>query len=277
MKHSYRFCAFADEAGTEMDDQIKALQENKIGLLEIRGVNGKNISTLTTAEVMEVKRQLDNSGIKLWSVGSPLGKINITDDFAPHMDLFNHMLETAQILEATCIRLFSFYIPKNEADRYRDTVLERLLCFYNASKSSGITLCHENETGIYGDIAARCLDIHKNIPWLKAVFDPANFILSGQDVAEAWEMLSEYTYYLHIKDALPSGKVVPAGEGAGCIKMLLDSFAGKGSGVLTLEPHLKVFAGFNDLQKGTRDMGEMIYPSQRAAFDAAMEALKKLI
>ena len=48
------------------------------------------------------------------------------------------------------------------------------------AKGSGIVLCHENEKGIYGDIASRCAEIHRELPALKAVFDPANFIQCGQ-------------------------------------------------------------------------------------------------
>lgn len=95
--------------------------------------------------------------------------------------------------------------------------MERLERFLEASAGSGVTLCHENEKGIYGDTAARCADIHQTLPAFKAVFDPANFIQCGQDTAEAWERLSPYVEYLHIKDALSDGTVVPAGKGIGRI------------------------------------------------------------
>ena len=42
--------AFADEASPMLDEQIKALQEEEISLIELRGVDGKNVSGLTIEE-----------------------------------------------------------------------------------------------------------------------------------------------------------------------------------------------------------------------------------
>ena len=136
-------------------------------------------------------------------------------------------------------------------------------------------MCHENEKGIYGDIATRCEEIHKNVPELKAIFDPANFIQSGQNTTEAWEKLSPYVEYMHIKDALENGHVVPAGKGIGNLPYLLSKYKGE---VLTLEPHLSVFSGFEKLEGNQKtQMDEYSYPSSRAAFDAAVNALKELL
>ena len=93
--------------------------------------------------------------------------------------------------------------------------------FVDVAKSYDIKICHENEKGIYGDNATRCLDIHKAIPELGGIFDPANFVQCKQDTLEAWEMLKSYVKYLHIKDANELGKVVPAGEGIGNVEKSL--------------------------------------------------------
>ena len=47
--------AFADEAGSAVSEQIKALRENGMTHLEVRGVNGKNIVDLTLEEAKELK------------------------------------------------------------------------------------------------------------------------------------------------------------------------------------------------------------------------------
>lgn len=275
----FTLCAFADEAGADINDQIKALNENEIPCLEVRGVGNKNISQLTIPDAKELKKQLNNNGVRVWSIGSPLGKIGIKDDFAPHLDLFKHTLELAHTTEAECIRLFSFYIPEGEdAAVYRDEVMERLSQFCQVAKGSNVALCHENEKGIYGDIATRCLDIHKQVPELNAVFDPANFIQCSQDTLEAWELLAPYVKYMHIKDAKPDGLVVPAGKGNGNIPQILEKYKLQGGNVLTLEPHLSVFSGLDTLENGEKSaVNEYAYPSQRVAFDAGVSALKLLI
>ena len=199
-----RLCAFADEADPMIDGQIDALKANGISLLEIRGVDKKNISTITVEEAKNIRSKLDANGISVWSLGSPAGKIKINDDFGKETDTFKRMLDVGAILNAKCIRLFSFYGTETK-DEYFDEVCERLDKYVELCKPYGIIPCHENEKGIYGEDAAHCLRIHKAVEGLKAVFDPANFVQANQDTLEAWNMLEEYVYYGHIKDADENG------------------------------------------------------------------------
>ncbi|MGN0492457.1 MAG: sugar phosphate isomerase/epimerase family protein, partial [Acutalibacteraceae bacterium] len=167
----------------------------------------------------------------------------------------------------------------NPAD-YREEVIERLGKFLDLAKGTGITLCHENEKGIYGDIPERCLEIHRALPQMPAIFDPANYIQCGADTLEGWKMLSGYVKYLHIKDALADGSVVPAGKGVGNLPFILDDFRKNGGKCVTIEPHLTVFEGLSALEKeGDKSVvGEVYrYPSTTAAFKAAADALKELI
>ena len=272
---NFKLCAFADEADKSIDKQIEAMLENGIRFLEIRGVDGENISDITVEKAKEVFKKLDSNGISVWSVGSPYGKIKITDDFALHLDKFKHGLELAMALGARRMRIFSFFVPCDKADKYADEVMERIDAFRNAAKGSGVLLCHENEKGIYGDIADRCVRIHKAFADIKSVFDPANFIQCGQNTKEAWEKLAPYVEYMHIKDALEDGKVVPAGKGIGNIPWLVERYKGE---VLTLEPHLSVFKGLEALEGGKKTViDEYRYQSQRIAFDVAVSALKSII
>ncbi len=271
----YKLAAFADEVSGNIADQIKAMKENGVSYLEIRSVDGENVSDISAEKAKQVKQQLDDSGIAVWSVGSPYGKIGIGDDFAAHLDKFKRGLELAEILGTNHIRLFSFYVPAGKEENYKDEVMSRLEQFLIAAKGCNVVLCHENEKGIYGSSALRCEEIHKNFPDLKAVFDPANFVQCGQDTIEAWEKLSPYVEYMHIKDAMPDGSVVPAGKGAGNLPYLLERYKGN---VLTIEPHLSVFEGFEKLEaQGKTKQGEYRYSSSWEAFSAAVNALKELI
>lgn len=274
----FTLAAFADEAGSDVEVQIRALQENGVPCLEIRGVGDKNVTALTVDEAKELKKRLDDAGISVWSIGSPLGKISVGDEFAPHLDTFKHTLELSRVLGAGNIRMFSFFCPKGETAYCRDIVFERLHQFCAAAQGSGITLCHENEKGIYGDTADRCLDILQNFPAIKAVYDPANFLQCGEDTIRAWELLEPYIAYMHVKDVREDGVVVPAGQGHGRIPELLERYEKIGGQVLTLEPHLAVFKGLDALENGEKTkIGEFEYPSQRDAFDAAVNALKGLL
>lgn len=271
-------CAFADEADADRLGQIKALTENRIPYLEIRGVDGVNIADLSREAALRFKSELDAAGIKVWSIGSPAGKTNIHDDFDKALEQFNRLLDMAEIFEAKRIRLFSFYGTDGK-EEYFEEVCRRLNIFCDLCDEKGIIPCHENEKGIYGDIASRCLALHRAVPRLKAVFDPANFIQCGQDVMEAWEMLASYVEYGHIKDAMPDGRIVPPGDGIGHLSEYLPLFAAQGGEVLTLEPHLAEFVGLKALEgDGERsEVGGLKFENNRAAFDHAVYKLKEIL
>ena len=246
---AFRIAAFADEAAASLAGQISAMEQNGVSLLEIRGIDGENISQISAQKAREIRRRLDDAGIGVWSIGSPFGKIGIDDPFEAHLDGFKRCLEAAEFLGCGHFRLFSFY-----GEKRLDDVCERLRQFIEAAEGSGVLLCHENEKGIYGDVAVRCL--------------------CGQPTRPAWELLAPWVEYMHIKDALPDGSVVPAGKGAGELPWLLERYAGE---VLTVEPHLTVFEGFEQLEAGRKTERAYTYPDARTAFSAAVSALRDII
>ena len=273
--------AFADEASPNIDEQITALKRNGLDGLEIRNVDGVNVSDITLEKAKEVKTKLDANGLITWSIGSPIGKIDIEkDDFKAHLEKLKHTLEIADILESKNIRMFSFYMPEGkDVLDYKNEVIDRLGQMCEIAKAYNVFLCHENEKGIYGDIPERCLEIHKAIPELKGIFDPANFVQSNSDTLEAWDMLKDYIYYMHIKDAKIDGTVVPAGMGDGNVEKVVKNFIEKGGNSFTIEPHLTVFEGFSHLErKGeTSVITEYGYPDSNTAFDTACNAFKGLL
>lgn len=276
--------AFADEAGGGLLSQIRALKENNLTHIEPRGLDYGNISDYTEADCREMKMILDYNGIGVSALGSPFGKINIEDDFAPHFEKFKRGVENACILGTNNIRMFSFYFTQGQnPDDYRDEVFARLEQFCDYSLKSGIWCCHENEKGIYGDNEIRCLDILKTLNGkIKGVFDPANFVQCGVQILPAYELLKDYIEYMHIKDCrYEDGFVVPPGKGDACLQQLLALFAQKdGNRFLTLEPHLKVFDGLKDLEPdgGEASVSERFtYPTNRDAFNAAADALHGLL
>ena len=270
--------AFSDEASPNIDNQIQALLKNRLQGMEIRNVDGTNISDITKEKAKEVKSKLDASGLKVWSIGSPIGKIGITDSFKEHLEKFKHTLQIAEILNAKNLRMFSFFIPKDKsADLYTEKVFERIEKFAEIAKDYDITLCHENEKGIYGDNAERCLEIHKQFPTIKAVFDPANFVQCGVDTLKAWELLKNYVHYLHIKDALSDGFVVPACKGIGNVEKITKDFMARGGKNFTIEPHLTVFSGFEALENGEELRTHYKFSSNDIAFDTACESFKTLL
>ena len=273
--------AFADEASPMLDEQIKALQEEGVSLIELRGVDGKNVSNLTLEEAAAVKAKLDAAGIRLSALGSPYGKANLGVAFDEHLALFKHGLELCKVLDCKRIRMFSFYPAegKSMADS-REEVLRRLEIMVSLAEEAGVQLVHENEKGIYGDNTARNADLLNVFgKRLGFAFDPANFIQCGVNTLEAYDALHERITYMHIKDAfLSDGAVVCAGHGDGNVPEILRRLNAEREGevILTVEPHLTVFKGLNDLQDEELKHHES-YPDSRTAFHAAVQALKVIL
>lgn len=277
---NFKISAFADEAGSMIDAQIAAMKRNGVVGLEMRQVDGENVSSITVEKAKEVKTKLDDAGLVTWSMGSPIGKIDIVSgDFAAELDKLKHTIELANVLGAQNIRMFSFYMPEGkDPAEYRNEVLDRLAKMAEIAQGTGVTLCHENEKGIYGDIPERCVEIHKAVAQIAGVFDPANYVQCGQDTWHCWELVNPYIKYMHIKDARKDGFVVPAGHGEGQVARLLEAYSAKGGEWLTIEPHLTLFSGLAALEReGEKSqVGEHVYETADAAFDAACSALKAL-
>lgn len=245
---------FADEISPDLDEQLATLAAEELRYLELRGVWGKNVLKLSDGELARVREALARAGVKVSSIGSPIGKIGIGDDFAPHLADFQRALRVARELDAPFIRIFSFFIPPGEGPaRHRDAVLSRLGQIVREAEGSGVTLLHENEKEIYGDTPARCLDLVQAIdsPALRVAWDPANFVQCGvRPHSEGYELLRPYIAYVHVKDALrDSGRVVVAGEGDGEIGQTVAALRASGfDGFFSLEPHLQhagAFSGFS--------------------------------
>ncbi|HUY99989.1 MAG TPA: sugar phosphate isomerase/epimerase [Thermomicrobiaceae bacterium] len=246
--------AFGDEIAEDLSEQNRVLEAESIRYLDLRAAWGRNVLDLTDDDLATIRRELGARGMRVATIGSPIGKLPVTDPFAPHLARFRRALEVAQALEAPVIRIFSFYVPEGEDPaRHRDEVLARLSALVDAARDSGVTLLHENEKGIYGDVPSRCLDLLATVddPLLRAIWDPANFVQCGvRPHDEGYAALRPYLAAVHVKDAVrATGEVVPAGQGDGQLAETLRALRDSGfDGVFALEPHLLhggAFGGFS--------------------------------
>ncbi len=269
---------FSDEISSNVQEQFKVLNKLNIKFFEPRGIDGKNISTLTDNEAEILKGKMEQYNIKASSIGSPIGKIKISDDFAPHFELFKRVVALAKALDSKYIRIFSFYADGGWNDTKRMEVLSRLKMMIEYAREKGVVLLHENEKGIYGDTTNRCLDLMNELYCdnFRAVFDPANFVQCGEDTKKAYEAMKPYIEYMHIKDAKPDGEAVPSGFGAGNIEYILkELFANGYNGFLSLEPHLGDFEGLAGLEQGK--ITEGLPEGGEGTFTLAYNALKDIL
>ena len=246
---------FADEISPELDEQLETLAQESISCMELRSVWNTNVLDLTDEELQKIKSAAAERGIGISSIGSPIGKVPVTDPLGPHLHRFRRALHAAHVMQTPYVRVFSFFIPEGqEPARYREEVIGRMGIMAGEAQDSGVTLLHENEKKIYGDVPTRCVEILSGVdsPALRAAWDAANFVQCGvgHPYEEGYESLQPYIEYVHVKDALSGlGTVVPAGEGDGQLPETLSALRASGfDGFFSLEPHLAssgTYSGFS--------------------------------
>lgn len=262
-----RLSIFSDEAGDSLSEQIKALKENDLLYTDIRNVGGVNVLKFTLDEAKEYKKALSAEGLGVSCIGSPLGKRDACtfEEFKADLD---KIIEMAKIFETDKIRLFSFYNFKGN----EEMIIDCLGAAVEYAKPHAIKLYHENELGIYGDSPKDCRYIVDSTG-CECIFDPANFVLAGHDIAEAEKLLLPLSDFYHVKDGRYSGEIVPAGYGDGNLKSLLAN----DNVTLTIEPHLFEFGGLANLVDHGLKKSEFAYATPREAFDAGVAAVKAIL
>jgi 3-dehydroshikimate dehydratase len=237
--------AFADEISPDLDEQIAVLQSERIQYIDLRSVWGVNVLDLSDQQVVNVKQKLEEQGIKVAAIGSPIGKVPLDSPFTEHLQRFERSLVVAKMLNTSYIRLFSFYPPQTQqVDQvaFQQEAIKRLYEMTARARAANIVLLHENEKGIYGDTIAHCVDLLQNIDdkYFRAAFDPANFLQCAQiPYPNAYLALQPWLEYVHVKDVRPDETLVVAGEGAARWPELLERLRQDGyDGFFALEPHL---------------------------------------
>lgn len=251
-----KLAVFADEISPDLDVQIEHCLKNGVLHVELRGVAGKNVLDFDQAMRTEIKRKLADNGLTVIGIGSPIGKVKLSDPFDAHFERFKVAVELTEFFNAPFLRIFSYYPAEGSTHdelvrKGRDEVIRRMQRKVDYVKGRKLVLLHENETAIYGEKARQCLELHQSVPslQLRAAFDFANFLQAMEDPLECWRLLKSYTIHFHIKDVtLATGAIVPAGQGDGHIgEILKDAYKNGYRGFLSIEPHLAAhgqFSGF---------------------------------
>jgi len=267
----FKISAFGDEIDNDIEEQARVLQEEGIKYLELRVWGDVTLPELPREELDRMKRVLNDHGLHVSDIASPIGKSMITDDFDEQFALFKTYVSLAEFFETRMVRVFSYYCAQDKPpEDFGSEVIERMRRKTDYASRRNITLIMENERWLYGNIGARCREILESVnsPHLRLAFDPQNFLAeSEKPFDENFEILSNYIAHVHIKD----GKLnepdtfLFAGEGDGQLRQILGALKKRNyQGFLSLEPHLGIFGGADRKARTT-------------LFREAHAALKKLV
>jgi sugar phosphate isomerase/epimerase len=252
---------FADEAGSDIDTQIKAVKELGWEHLECRNVGDKNLTLISDPEFDVACEKLSTAGIKVSCFGSGIANWakKLSDSPDSSYDEMKKAIPRMQRLGTKMIRIMSFALPSPvplSDTAARKEAMKRLSRLVAMAEEGGVICVHENCAGWAGqsiDHTRAMLDEIKS-PSLKLVFDTGNPVgdkdVRGnepyrfQDSWEFYRAVREQIAYIHIKDAIEkNGKADYCfpGEGTGCVKRILIDLRSRGyDGGLSIEPHLAV-------------------------------------
>ena len=245
------YSGISDEAGQNIDDQIRAHKELGWNHIELRMVDGKNITQIDDALFDEVCGKLEDAGIQCSCFGSAVANWArpITTDPQVDIDDLAQAIPRMQKMKTPFIRVMSY--PNDEKNpmeepAWRDEAIKRMKVMAKMAEDGGIVLVHENCSG-WGGLSAENSNIllgEVNSPALKVVFDTGNPVTYGQDSWDYYKTVEKDIVYVHVKDAKRTETVGEeiycyCGEGDGRVKDILADLLKNGyEGGVSIEPHL---------------------------------------
>ncbi len=276
------FSAFADEAGDSCEQQIAALKRGGMNYIDLRGIDGYNITELPVEQAKTVKTKLDDAGIKVNMYGSPIGKIDIADDLQIDLDKLSHLAKMRDVFGATAVRIFSYYNKKNNQpkDVWQAESLRRLEALARHAGQLGLVLYHENESGIFGDAGddVQVLAQLRDGKTFKLIYDFANYIRTGEDGYDTWQKCKDNTDCFHFKDQKKSGEHVPMGQGdTDAEKIVTEAVTAGFDGPVVLEPHLRHSAAVLATHASGQGMQALKDMPQEDVFQVAVEGAIKFM
>ena len=241
--------AFVDEVSSDLSKQVQTLKDLNLGYIDLRSVDGKYVKDFTDHEVEQIRKTLCLNGIQVACIGSQIGKSSIDSPSYKILADFARVVEIGKALGTNRIRIFGFLPPasisNNRYDEYVDQAIRHLERFIPLASHEDMIVLMENREKTVGDTVARCYRLIRALSGdhFRFLWNPADFVQVGERrvTDDAWDLLGRDLGYVHINDALlADGRMVPAGEGDGQVRQLLERLNAAGyEGFLALEPHLK--------------------------------------
>ena len=223
MAPSILLSGFADEAANDktLDQQFSAFAALGMRYFSIRFVDAghgvKNVMALDANELETVKQKINEYGLSVSSLGSPLGKVKLLDvddgTTTPYRPFDEYLAtevpracELTNALGAKLIRGFSFYHPRgsNIEDHFSQAV-DQIGKLVDICDSHGLTYGLEveaNLVGQTGDYLAR-INEQVNHDAMLLIFDGGNLVtmgLSTEEVYQQYLAMKPGLGWLHIKD-----------------------------------------------------------------------------
>ncbi|HLM88367.1 MAG TPA: hypothetical protein VK284_04940, partial [Streptosporangiaceae bacterium] len=118
---------FADEISPDPRTQLETLAAESITHLELRSAWSVNVADFTGEQLAAFRAMVQDAGVRVSAIGSPIGKIAIAAPFGPELDRMRRVADIAGELGTSIVRVFSFFIPAGQPlEKYRGEVIDRM-------------------------------------------------------------------------------------------------------------------------------------------------------
>ncbi len=252
-----KLTGFADEAGRDLETQIRATKALGWTAISARMVDGVNLHELPEEKFNAVADRLDAEGIQVPEFGSLIanwGK-KISSDFDITLAEIERAIPRMKRLGTQLIRIMSYAQEPWGEDQQEQERFRRLREIVKRFEDAGLTAIHENCMNWGGFSAEHTLRLTEEIPGLKLVFDTGNPLFQRdrskgdsypwQDPWEFWTKVRDHVVHIHIKDCISPtiDGVEPVytmpGEGDAKIPEILADAKSRGyDGWVAIEPHV---------------------------------------
>ncbi len=259
---------FADEVSSNIEDQIRVTKELGWNAIEARSIGKSNIHDISDADFENVCKVLLDNRIHINCFGSTIANWSkkISDPFEISLQEVERTISRMQHLNVKLVRIMSYArCPGNE--QYAEERFRRLKVICDKFLDAEITPLHENCMNYGGMSWMHTVELIKNIPGLKLVFDTGNPVISKdyskteerkQDSLEFFKKIHEHVEHIHIKDAfLDRDKecfVFPGEGDAKIVDILKELKHMNYNGGISIEPHMA--SVFHDPDAGVSSFEE---------------------
>jgi len=282
-----KLAVFTDEVSQDLDTAIRLAVRHRLDGVEIRTVWSKPVQHLTAEEVGRIRRALDEHGLSVAAIASPVFKCELDDDAAnqEHLDYLRNCIRIGRELGTDIIRVFTFW-KHGPSQPIWGRIKRRFREAVPMAEEAGVVLGVENEHTTYCATAAETKQFVTEIgsPAVRAVWDPCNEVYADEGVTpypDAYEMVKPFIAHVHVKDGARDPKtgiarVTPVGDGDVDWKgQLRDLLASHYEGYASLETHWRPKAlPENSL---SQPGGEGFSESGEYASDLCLKNLMKIL
>lgn len=281
---------FADEAANDIDGQIAAIEKLGWSHIELRSVNGQNITDVSDADFERIAGKLKSRNISVNAFGSTIcnwGK-SILEPMDRDWEEIERAIPRMKALGTRHIRIMSYAVlqGRDPGDQMVGERIDRLRRVVDRFAEEGLQALHENCANYGGMGWPFTMELVGKVPGLKLIFDTANPATTldrtkpaphpTQSSWDFYQNVREHIVHVHIKDGrflrdnpdsvFEDAEYVWPGEGDGDVERIVTDLKATGyEGGLSIEPHLSVV--FHDESQSASD---------QARFDSFVEYGKRL-